>query len=164
MMKWLISTVLVLSLSACSAFGGSSDKKVDYASLPSTMTLSLVAPNDVNSLDSDGVGVPIKFKVFELEDDSMLKAADYEELSKNFKSALGSNYVKDYDYILTPGQFKFVEPIQLDEDTRYIGVVANYSDPNKSQWKKVVKVKPIGHEYHLMMLFRTNEVILKEVE
>ncbi|MFM2484448.1 type VI secretion system lipoprotein TssJ [Celerinatantimonas yamalensis] len=163
MHRYLLLIGTSLLLSACSVFG-SSDNPVDYANQPSTVTFSLVSLHDANSLTNNGKGVPIKFKVFELEDDSLLKAADYDELNKNYKSVLGSNYVDDFDYILTPSQFKFVEPIKVDKDARYIGVVANYAEPNKSQWKKVIKIDPVGHQYHVLMLFRSNEVVLKKVE
>ncbi|MFM2480442.1 type VI secretion system lipoprotein TssJ [Celerinatantimonas sp. YJH-8] len=152
----------LLLLGGCSF--GSSDDKIDYASLPSTVTFSLAATDDVNPNATDGTATPIQVRVFELEDDSMLKAADYEQLANHYKKALKSNYVDDYDYMLTPGQFKFVDPIQLDDDTRYIGVMASYSDPDKSQWKKVVKVKPLGHEYHLLILLKSNDVVVEKVE
>lgn len=62
------------------------------------------------------------------------------------------------------GQFKFIDPIKLDEDTRYIGVMAFFADPEQSDWKKVVKVKTLGREYHLLVLLNHNEVILERVE
>ena len=65
---------------------------------------------------------------------------------------------------MLPGQFKFIEPKAIDEDTRYIGVMAQYGDPEVSQWKKVIKIKSIGREYHLLILLKEQEVILDKVE
>jgi type VI secretion system protein VasD len=42
--------------------------------------------------------------------------------------------------------------------------MVSFSDPDTSQWKKVVKVKPLGRDYHLLALFKDNEVILDKVE
>lgn len=163
MRRILLMLCGLLLVTGCSLFGGDDDDNAK-AEAPSTMTFSLATTNDVNSTGNNGRGAPIQIKVFELEDDSMLKAADYEELSTDYKDALQSNYVNDYDYVLAPGSFKYIAPMQLDEDTRYIGVMAKYADPNSTQWKKVIKVKPRGHEYHLLVLMQAKEVILQEGE
>ena len=60
-----------------------------------------------------------------------------------------------------PGQFKFIEPFDIDKDTRFIGVIAFYAYPNLSQWKKVVKVDPMGWRYHLLVNMRAREVQLR---
>jgi type VI secretion system protein VasD len=65
---------------------------------------------------------------------------------------------------MLPGQFKFIEPFEVDEDTRYIGVMAHFGDPEVSQWKKVIKIKSIGREYHILILFKEQEVLLDKVE
>ncbi|HIF9340790.1 TPA: type VI secretion system lipoprotein TssJ [Photobacterium damselae] len=137
--------------------------KYDPASEPSTITLSMVATDTINP-NNNGDASPVELKVFELEDDSMFMSASYDQLLDDYKKALKSNYVDDYDYVLLPGQFKFIDPIKLDEDTRYIGVMAFFADPEQSDWKKVVKVKTLGREYHLLILLNHNDVILERVE
>ncbi|HIF9289354.1 TPA: type VI secretion system lipoprotein TssJ [Photobacterium damselae] len=137
--------------------------KYDPASEPSTITLSMVATDTINP-NNNGDASPVELKVFELEDDSMFMSASYDQLLDDYKKALKSNYVDDYDYVLLQGQFKFIDPIKLDEDTRYIGVMAFFADPEQSDWKKVVKVKTLGREYHLLVLLNHNEVILERVE
>lgn len=112
----------------------------------------------------NGDSTPIEFQLFELEDDSKLLAADYDSLTADFEDALVSNYIDHSDFTMLPGQFKFIEPFEVDEDTRYIGVMAHFGDPEVSQWKKVIKIKSIGTEYHVLILFKEQEVILDKVE
>ena len=80
------------------------------------------------------------------------------------KKNLKSNYVNHRDYVLVPGQFKFVDPFDVDKKTAYIGVMARFADPNSSDWKKVVKVNPMDKQYHLHIYFNDQSVKLDQVE
>lgn len=127
------------------------------------LTYSMYATSDVNT-NAAGDATPLELVVFQLEDDSKFLAADYDSLVTDHEKALGSNYVDHSDYTMMPEQFKFIETFEIEEDTKYIGILANYNDPEEAQWKKVVKIKPIGREYHLLMYFTEQEVILDKVE
>ncbi|MEI6859659.1 MAG: type VI secretion system lipoprotein TssJ [Shewanella sp.] len=148
--------ILSCQLFACSS---SSEPK----DLPSILTYSIHALDDVNP-NLEGKATPLAFQVFELEDDSKLLDVDYDSLIEDYEDALGTNYVDHSDYTLLPGQFKFIEPKAIDEDTRYIGVVAQYGNPDISQWKKVIKIKSTGREFHILILLKEQEVILNKVE
>jgi type VI secretion system protein VasD len=111
-----------------------------------------------------GEASPVEVQVFELEDDSMLMSADYDSMKADYKKALRSNFVKIHEYVLTPGQFKFVDEFKIDPDTHYIGVMAHFAEPELSEWKKAVKVLNKGRKYHLLMYFKDYDVKLKKVE
>lgn len=128
--------------------------------LPSRVGLTMLAEPNVNPNESLAP-TPIAFQVIELRDSSLLMAGDFDQLLNDLKDSLGQNYVDHSDYSLVPGQFKFVEPFEVSEDTRYIGVIAFYAYPNLSQWKKVVKVDPVGGRYHLLVNLREREVQLR---
>ncbi len=128
--------------------------------LPSRVDLTMLAEPGVNPNQSLAP-TPIAFQVIELRDSSLLMAGDFDQLLNNLEDSLGQNYVGHSDYSLVPGQFRFVEPFEISEDTRYIGVIAFYAYPNLSQWKKVVKVDPIGGRYHLLVNLREREVQLR---
>ncbi|KXF83014.1 type VI secretion system lipoprotein TssJ [Enterovibrio coralii] len=155
-MKRLFGCLLLLVLVGCS----SSDHPKDQ---PTTVTFSMVATHDVNP-NFSGDATPFEVQVFELEDDSMFLASGYDQLANSAKAALKSNYVDHRDYSLVPQQFKFIDAFQIEDDTRYIAVMARYSNSESSDWKKVVKVLPIGRQYHLLMYFNKNEVVLRKVE
>lgn len=61
----------------------------------------MVATDTINP-NNNGDASPVELKVFELEDDSMFMSASYDQLLDDYKKALKSNYVDDYDYVLLP--------------------------------------------------------------
>ncbi len=91
-------------------------------------------------------------------------SAGFDQLRTDYEGALNSNFINNYDYVLTPGQFKFVNAFEIDENTNYIGVMAHFAEPNLGEWKKAVKVLNKGREYHLLMLFQDYDVKLEKVE
>ncbi|GLT13673.1 type VI secretion system lipoprotein TssJ [Vibrio algivorus] len=156
-MKFILSTLAMwVFLSGCS-----SDPKPEPE--PTKITISMFADHGVNP-NVEGVASPVEIQVFELVDDSMLLSTDYHQIRDDFKKALKSNFVKSYDYALTPGQFKFISDFEISDETNYIGVVVHFSDPDNSEWKKTVKIINKDHLYHLLVYFRDYEVILEKVE
>nr|WP_298378822.1 type VI secretion system lipoprotein TssJ [uncultured Halomonas sp.] len=128
---------------------------------PSNVDLTMVAERDVNP-NYIGIGTPLAFQILQLKDDSMLMAADFRELKSDLKETLGTNYLAHDDFTLLPGQFKFYAPFEIDEDTRYIGIVALYANPDRAQWKKVVRVDSEGTDYHLLVHLREHDVELRK--
>ncbi|SHF36879.1 type VI secretion system protein VasD [Modicisalibacter ilicicola DSM 19980] len=171
-MRLLVPLALILLLNGCSApfqAIGKSAQVIWDPSLPvghpenrpSRVDLSMVAERDVNP-NYRGIGTPLMFQILQLKDDSMLMAADFPELKRDLEETLGTNYLVHDDFTLLPGQFKFYAPFEIDEDTRYMGVIALYADPNRAQWKKVVRVDATGNDYHLLVHLREHEVELRK--
>ncbi|WP_025821240.1 type VI secretion system lipoprotein TssJ [Shewanella marina] len=157
-MNKLLIMLMLMSLSGCSLLGFD-----DEDLPPSTIAYSLYATDSVNP-NVSGDGTPVEIQVFELEDDSMFQSAEYDQLVDDAEEALKSNYLDHRDYMLVPGQFKVVAPFELDDDTAYIGVMARFAEPDKSEWKKVVKVTPEDKQYSLLIHFSDKAVVLKKVE
>lgn len=157
-----IYLLLVILITGCS-----SAKNIFTPIVPADqitkVSFSLVADDDVNP-DFFGMASPIEVQVFELVDDSMLMSADFDEINTDYESALKTNFIKSYDYVMTPGQFKFIDDFEINEETHYIGVIAKFSNPNLSEWKKAVKILNRGRIYHLLMFFNDYEVKLDKVE
>nr|WP_175579751.1 MULTISPECIES: type VI secretion system lipoprotein TssJ [Vibrio] len=156
-MLWI--SLLALILTACS----SEPERYDPTELPTKVTFSIVAGDGVNP-SLWGQASPVEIQVFELADDSMFMSSSYDQLKADYEKALKSNFVRSYDYVLMPGQFKFITQIEVDEETNYIGIMANFSDIELSEWKKAVKVLNKGREYHLLMLLDEYDVKLEKVE
>ncbi|MCW8333868.1 type VI secretion system lipoprotein TssJ [Vibrio sp. SCSIO 43135] len=152
-----MATLLVLV--GCS----SSSEQYNPSEQPTKVTFSILSDEGTNP-NLWGEAAPIEVQVFELKDDSMFMSADYDQIKADYRKALKSNFVEIYDYVITPGQFKFVNAFEIDEDTRYIGVMAHFSEPELSEWKKAVKVLNKGREYHLLMYFKDYDVKLERVE
>ncbi|WP_375176276.1 type VI secretion system lipoprotein TssJ [Marinobacter mobilis] len=167
--KWSL-LVAVLALAGCSTPYNAVTKTakvlwdpdipVGYPEdLPSRIDLTMLAEPDVNPNESLAP-TPIAFQIVELRDSSRIMAADFDQLLTELEDSLGRNYIDHADYTLVPGQFKFVEPFEISDETRFIGVIAFYAYPNLSQWKKVVRVDPMGGRYHLLVNLREREVQL----
>lgn len=135
----------------------------DPANRPTQITYSMAATNKVNP-NISGQATPVEFQVFELQDDSMFLSADFDQLIDDPKKALKSTYIEHRDYVLIPGQFKFIEPFEISPQTYYIAVMARYAKADESEWKKVVKLSPKGKSYNLLMYFTGNKVNLVSVE
>lgn len=107
------------------------------------------------------VATPIAFKVLQLTDDSLLANASPQALTEDLKKTLGSTYIRADDYLLQPGQFKFVDLRALDEDTRFIAVIANYHSDEVGQWKQRLRVEPKGRQYAVLVQLDATQVSLK---
>ena len=107
------------------------------------------------------VATPIAFKVLQLTDDSLLVNASPQAIAEDLKKTLGSTYIRADDYLLQPGQFKFVDLRALDEDTRFIAVIANYHSADVGQWKQHMRVEPKGRQYAVLVQLDAAQVSLK---
>ncbi|HAT1682906.1 TPA: type VI secretion system lipoprotein TssJ [Klebsiella oxytoca] len=170
MLRLALLCLVTAALSGCTAMGKMWDvaKNPDIQvgsnnDQPSTVSFSLVAEPDMNPNDS-GDASPLEFQIVMLSEDSRLLAADFDEVSNDLKGALAKNYVDHQDYTLLPGQFKYLPPVKLAEKTRYIGVIAHYSDPDSTEWRKVMKVKNTGQTYQVLVNLRLDEIVLQQEE
>ncbi|WP_104205117.1 type VI secretion system lipoprotein TssJ [Billgrantia saliphila] len=171
LLGWLAVVVLSLALSGCASTREAAGKTwqvmrdpsipVGYPEdRPSRVDLAMVAEPNANP-NVEGDGTPLRFQILQLKDDSMLMAADHNQLRDDLEGALGTNYLAHDDFTVLPGQWKFYEPFEVDEETRYIGLIAFYSDPDQAQWKKVVKVASRGADYHLLVHLRDFDAELR---
>ncbi|MBO1110272.1 type VI secretion system lipoprotein TssJ, partial [Plesiomonas shigelloides] len=97
-------------------------------------------------------------------EDSRLLATDYDQVTEDVATVLGKNYLDHQDYTLLPGQFKYLPPVKLDAEVRYIGVIARYAEPDKAEWRNVIKVKNTGRHYQILVHLRQDEVELQKEE
>lgn len=105
---------------------------------------------------------PIAFRVIQLKDDSLLENADPDLARRAPQKALGSTYITADDYLLVPGQFKFINYSELNDDTRYIAVVAAFHDPNAQRWYDVIQVEPRGRKYALLVTLQETRVAITD--
>lgn len=108
------------------------------------------------------IATPVSFKVLQLTDDSMFLNADVDSLAADIRKALGSTYIKVDDYVLQPGQFKYIDFKKIDSDTRYIAVFAQFHEMNGATWKRAIPVAAQGRMYRLLVGFDSNTVTLQD--
>ncbi len=64
------------------------------------------------SVASALVATPIAITILQLRDDSLLRNSVYQLLEQDPAKALRSTYIRSDDYLLRPGQFKYI-PFEL---------------------------------------------------
>lgn len=108
------------------------------------------------------VATPMAIKILQLSDDSLLRNSVYEQLDKDPAAALRSTYVRDDDYLLSPGQFKFIPLAPIEPETRFVAVIADYRSQEDAAWSQVVRIPPRGHQIILSVLLTDTQLLLKE--
>ena len=105
---------------------------------------------------------PIAFKVLQLKDDSLLLNADALLLAKDLKKALGTTLVTQDDYVLQPGQFKYIDFARIREDARYVAIVADFHAQNGAVWKQAFRLEPRGRRYALLLTLTGTRVAITD--
>lgn len=105
---------------------------------------------------------PIAVKVLQLRDDSLLLNSVYQQLELDPAKALRSTYIRHDDYLLSPGQFKFVPFEPIHADTRFIAVIADYRSVESATWQQVLRIVPRGRRVVLALHVHDAQIELKE--
>lgn len=117
---------------------------------------------DAKPASPEQIATPIAIKILQLRDDSLLRNTVHQLLAQDPSKVLRSTYVRDDDYLLYPGQFKFVQFEPIDSDTRFIAVIADYRDKQNATWKQVLRIEPRGRKLALAVQINDSEILLKE--
>ncbi|MFJ4387569.1 type VI secretion system lipoprotein TssJ [Pseudomonas sp. NPDC089408] len=124
-------------------------------------TVVLTLPH-TTAVGTEPVATPMAIKVLQLRDDSLLRNSVYELLDRDPAKALRSTYVRDDDYLLRPGQFKFIPFAPIEPETRFVAVIADYRNQENATWSQVLRIPPRGHQIILSVLLNDTQVLLKE--
>ncbi|WP_409282964.1 type VI secretion system lipoprotein TssJ [Pseudomonas putida] len=110
------------------------------------------------------VATPIAIKILQLRDDSLLRNSVYQLLDDDPAKALRSTYIRDDDYLLNPGQFKFIPFQPIEPETRFVAVIGDYRNQQNATWQHVLRIPPRGHQIILSVLVNDAQILLKEEE
>ena len=111
---------------------------------------------------SEPLATPMAIKILQLRDDSYLHNSAYDLLDADPAKVLRSTYIRDDDYMLQPGQFKFIPFAPIEPETRFVAVIANYRNKANTGWSQVLRIPPRGHQIVLSVLLNDTQVLLKE--
>lgn len=135
-----------------------------FSEQPSTLNLSFLAEPNINLNESNQASA-IELQVVYLSDDSKLLSSYYEQYVENeIKDVLGKNYIDHQEYALVPNQYKVISNVKLDEDNRYLGVIIHYSNPEITDWRKVIKLDGKGHKYNILVHVKQKDFEIREYE
>lgn len=159
--------ILLWPLLGCSTLGKIGQVLMDPeipvgapGSQPSTLGIALVADETLNP-GREGQANPLELQIVRLSEESRLLSADYQQLRQDLAKALGKNYLDHQDYTLTPAEFRYLPSFPMDEQTRYLGVIAHYADPERAQWRQLIRIDPLGHHYQLLVHLHSDRILLQ---
>lgn len=136
----------------------------EVADQPSEVIVTLLTEPDANPNES-GEGSPVSLQLIYMSEDSKLQEADFDLIaSTKLDEALGKNYLDHQDFSLLPDVIKTLPTMKMNPATRYIGVVAYFSDDQTTEWKQITSVEGIGHTYHLLIHVRDSSIEIKKEE
>ncbi|MCX2890163.1 MULTISPECIES: type VI secretion system lipoprotein TssJ [unclassified Pseudomonas] len=130
---------------------GSYDDPMVMLTLPHTTTVA-----------TPSLATPMAIKILQLRDDSLLRNSVYQLLDQDPAKALRSTYVRDDDYLLRPGQFKFIPFAPIEPETRFIAVIGDYRSHENATWRQVLRVPSRGRKVVLSVLLNDAQLLLKE--
>ena len=110
------------------------------------------------------IATPIAVKILQLRDDTLLRNSVYQLLHDDPAKALRSTYIRDDDYLLNPGQFKFIPLAPIEPETRFVAVIGDYTKQEDATWQQVLRIPPRGHQIILSVLVNDAQILLKEEE
>lgn len=103
--------------------------------------ITIQAEADVNP-DQRGRPSPVMLRLFELKALAAFESADFFALAEKAPEVLGPELTARADLPLQPNQTKSFDRT-LDPQTRFIGVMAEFRDLERAQWRSVLAI-PIG--------------------
>ena len=98
-----------------------------------------------------GVGVPINVIMIEMSGASAFNSSEIFEFVDDAKAALGDEFVGASEHSVAPGTFLNVPDLELNEDSKFIGFVGLFANPNGATWRALHAVDPLGKVYRLSL-------------
>ncbi len=144
-------SLLVLGMAAC---GGAPAVETH------DLGIRINASSDVNP-DVDSRPSPVILHVLELSSVDEFNKADFFALTKNDAAALGGDVLNKTEIILTPSAVKEM-PLELNEQTAFIGFVAGYRDIDNSRWRVSQEVIP-GKTDWISVTVGKQQILINEV-
>ena len=124
-------------------------------------TVVLTLPR-TTAVTSEPVATPIAIKILQLRDDSLLRNTVYQLLDQDPAKALRSTYIRGDDYLLRPGQFKYIPFEPIHAETRFVAVIGDYRGHENATWRQVLRIPPRGRQIMLSVLLNDTHIVLKE--
>lgn len=109
--------------------------------------------------DAHGRPSPVMLRLFELKSLAGFESADFFTLSEKAPETLGPELVARADLPLQPKETRSFDRV-LQSDTRFIGVLAEFRELERAQWRSALAV-PLGKTTPVTIRIETNSVSIK---
>lgn len=137
-MRWFqcLFLVSVVLLNGCAV--------ANYVVDPYT-NLSFEASDDINP-DSSGRASPLVIRVYELRSVDTFRSAGFFDLYDEPDSVLNEDLLAMEEVVLRPELVEKLPTMTLNENTRYLGIVAAFQNIDQAEWKMILDANPKGYK------------------
>lgn len=137
-MQWFqcLFLVSVLLLNGCAV--------ANYVVDPYT-NLGFEASDDINP-DASGRASPLVIRVYELRSVDTFRSAGFFDLYDEPEGVLDGDLLSMQEVILRPELVEKLPTMTLNENTRYLGIVAAFQNIDEAEWKMILDAKPGGYQ------------------
>lgn len=112
--------------------------------------------------DAGGASLPVVVYLHQLKRRDKFEAAEFRALWKSPADALGNELVESQELTLRPGEERQID-VQRNLDTRFLGVVALFREPEGDRWRRVLPLDPKKKKQALRLSLRGSQVELDAV-
>lgn len=106
-------------------------------------------PSSALNPDISGRPSPVVIRVYELSESTQFESSDFFQLYEQPEHYLTSALLTTHDIEIQPGKTEIHE-LQLQDNTRYLGIIAAFRNIEKAEWRIIVEAKP--HAYKQLKL------------
>ncbi|HVV67767.1 MAG TPA: type VI secretion system lipoprotein TssJ [Gammaproteobacteria bacterium] len=99
---------------------------------------------------------PVVVIIYQLKSSTAFQQANFFALSDNAQTLLGAELLDKREIEIRPGQKQSV-PMDLSPEANYIGVIAEFRDPDTAQWRQIKQIKP-GKNVKLQIRLSTQNI------
>lgn len=137
-MRWFqcLFLVSVVLLSGCTV--------ANYVVDPYTR-MSFQASDDINP-DGSGRASPLVIRIYELRSVDTFRSAGFFDLYDEPEGVLDRDLLSMDEVVLRPELVEKLPEKRLDENTRYIGIVAAFQNIDDAEWKMILDANPQGYK------------------
>jgi type VI secretion system protein VasD len=109
--------------------------------------------------DPSGASLPVVVRLYQLKRRDKFEQADFRALWKSPGDALGGDLVESQEIILRPGEARQIQ-VQRNLDTRFLGVVALFREPEGDRWRRVLALDEKKRKQAIRLSLRGSQVEL----
>ena len=137
LVAWSPCAMLMPLVAGCST---TSEENTPPRKEQAQLFITISADADANS-DIKGRGAPVLLRIYELKSAVAFEEADFFALQDQDKSVLGADLLASDQFLLRPGENKFIRR-KTHASTTAIGVFAAFRDKPNAVWRAVHRLAP----------------------
>ena len=158
--QWLVTGLVLLLVAACGAKETPPPPPIAPPE-PTSVMLEIETAGDINP-NPMGRPSPLVLRIYQLKSPSGFEKADFMSLYEKEEAVLGRDLVKKEEIILKVNEKQTI-PVEVEDDTNALGLMAVFRNYEQSQWKATAVI--IRHQPNQMNVnIRGNTLTMKQGE